>query len=251
MKRFENKVVLVTGGNVGIGLATARAFAREGARVVISARRETEGVEAVKRIQAEGGVSSFFRGDVASEADVAATVAHAVSKFGHLDVVFNNAGVEGTVGPIATLSAADFDETFSVNVRGSWLVIKHAAPHLAATRGAIVNNASVAADVGVAGTTIYAPSKGAIVSLTRTAAIELIASGVRVNAVSPGPIETDMGQRFFGSLDNMRSFAKTRVPSGVSGTPEDIAQAVLFLASAEARYIVGQTLTVDGGMTSQ
>jgi NAD(P)-dependent dehydrogenase (short-subunit alcohol dehydrogenase family) len=251
MKRFEGKVALVTGGNVGIGRATAEAFAREGAKVVVSARREVEGIAAVKSIRDAGGEATFFRADVASEADVAALVEHVIHKYGQLDVVFNNAGIEGKLGPIATLTTADFDETFAVNVRGSWLVIKHAAPHLAATKGAIVNNASVAADVGMAGTTIYASSKGAIETLTRTAAIELIPTGVRVNAVSPGPIETDMGQRFFGTLDNMRTFARTGVPVGVPGRAEDIAEAVLYLASPEARFVVGQTLTVDGGMASQ
>ncbi len=251
MKRFEGKVVLVTGGNVGIGRATAEAFAREGAKVVVSARREVEGIAAVKRIAESGGEASFFRADVAIEADVTALVAQVIRKYGRLDVVFNNAGIEGKLGPIATLTAADFDETFGVNVRGSWLVIKHAAPHLATTKGSIVNNASVAAVVGMAGTTIYAASKGAIETLTRTAAIELIGTGVRVNAVSPGPIETDMGQRFFGTLDNMRAFASTAVPSGVTGHPEDIAEAVLYLASAEARFVVGQTLLVDGGLSSQ
>jgi len=251
MKRFEGKVVLVTGGSVGIGRATALAFAREGAKVVISARREAEGVAAVKEIQAAGGSASFVRADVASEADVKAMVAHAVAQFGKLDVVFNNAGIEGKIGPIDTLSAADFDETFGVNVRGSWLVMKHALPHLTATKGTIVNNSSVAADLGMAGTTVYAASKGAITTLTRTAAIEFAKAGVRVNAVSPGPIQTEMGARFFGSLDNMRGFAQSSVPLGVPGSPSDIAEAVLYLASAQASFLTGQALTIDGGMLSQ
>jgi len=251
MKRFEGKVVLVTGGSVGIGLATALAFAREGAKVVVSARREVEGIAAVKDIQAAGGLANFVRADVALEADVVAMVAHTVKTFGKLDVVFNNAGVEGKLGPIETLGVADFDETFGINVRGTWLVMKHALPHLTATKGAIINNSSVAADLGMAGTTIYAASKGAITTLTRTAAIEFVKAGVRVNAVSPGPIQTDMGARFFGSLDNMRGFAKTAVPLGVPGVPTDIAEAVLYLASPQASFVVGQTLTIDGGLLSQ
>ena len=251
MKRFEGKVVLVTGGSVGIGLATALAFAREGAKVVVSARREVEGIAAVKQIQSAGGLANFVRADVALEADVVAMVAHTVKAFGKLDVVFNNAGVEGKLGPIETLGVADFDETFGINVRGTWLVMKHALPHLTATKGAIINNSSVAADLGMAGTTIYAASKGAITTLTRTAAIEFVKAGVRVNAVSPGPIQTDMGARFFGSLDNMRGFAKTAVPLGVPGVPADIAEAVLFLASPQASFGVGQTLTIDGGLLSQ
>jgi NAD(P)-dependent dehydrogenase (short-subunit alcohol dehydrogenase family) len=236
---------------VGIGRAAAEAFAREGAKVVISARRETEGIAVAKSIQAEGGVATFVRADVAKDADVIAMIAHAITTYGRLDVVFNNAGIEGKLGPIATLTGADFDETFGVNVRGTWLVMKHALPHLTQTKGTIVNNSSVAADLGMAGTTIYAATKGAITTLTRTAAIEFIAAGVRVNAVSPGPIETDMGARFFGSLDNMRGFAKTAVPVGFPGAPADIAEAVLYLASSQARFVVGQTITVDGGMVSQ
>jgi NAD(P)-dependent dehydrogenase (short-subunit alcohol dehydrogenase family) len=251
MKRFESKVVLVTGGNVGIGKAAALAFAREGAKVVVAARRESEGVAAVKEIQAAGGTASFVRADVASEKDVANMIASTVKAFGKLDVVFNNAGIEGKLGPIGTLSASDFDETFGVNVRGTWLVMKHALPHLTETKGTIVNNSSVAADLGMAGTTIYAASKGAVTTLTRTAAIEFIKAGVRVNAVSPGPIETDMGARFFGSLDNMRGFAKTAVPLGIPGSPADVAEAVLYLASPASSFVVGQTLTVDGGMLSQ
>ena len=158
----------------------------------------------VKEIQATGGLAGFVRADVALESDVAAMIAYAVETFGRLDVVFNNAGVEGKLGPIETLSVADFDETIGINVRGSWLVMKHALPHLTATKGSIVNNSSVAADLGMAGTTIYAASKGAITTLTRTAAIEFAKAGVRVNAVSPGPIQTDMGARFFGSLETER-----------------------------------------------
>lgn len=249
MSRFAGKVVLVTGGNVGIGRAAAEAFAREGAVVVISARREAEGIAAVERIQAAGGAASFVRADVSREEEVAALVAQTVSAHGRLDVVFNNAGIEGKLGPIGTLAAADFEETFAVNVRGTWLVMKHALPHLRATRGSIVNNTSVAADIGMAGTSIYASSKGAVSSMTRAAAIEFIQAGVRVNAVSPGPIETDMGSRFFGSIDNMRGFAKTAVPAATPGTPADIAEAVLYLASPQAAFVVGQIFTVDGGMS--
>ena len=251
MMRFDNKVVLVTGGSVGIGKATALAFASEGAKVVVAARRENEGIAAVKEIQSAGGTAAFVRADVAIEADVANMIAFAVKQFGKLDAVFNNAGIEGKNGPIGSLDAADFDSTFGVNVRGTWLVMKHALPHLTTTKGTIVNNSSVAADLGMAGTTIYASSKGAVTTMTRTAAIEFIKAGVRVNAVSPGPIETDMGSRFFGSIDNMRGFAQTSVPAGVPGVPTDIAEAVLYLASTQSKFVVGQTLTVDGGMLSQ
>lgn len=251
MRRFEEKVVLVTGGNVGIGKAAALAFAREGAAVVISARREAEGIAAVREIRDAGGTASFVRADVASEADVIAMIERCVAQHGGLDVVFNNAGIEGRNGAIETLGASDFDETFAVNVRGTWLVMKHALPHLQKRGGSIVNNSSVVAEMGMAGTTIYAASKGAISALTRAAAMEFIKSGVRVNQVVPGPIETAMGTRFFGTVENMRGFAQSAVPSGTTGTPEQIAAGVLYLASAEASFVVGQSLTIDGGLLAQ
>ena len=190
----------MTGGTSGIGREAAKAFAREGAKVVISGRREPQGQAVVAEIQTAGGQASFARGDVGNEPDVIAILDHVIATFGRLDVVFNNAGIEGQLGPIENVGPADFDEVFRINVRGTWLVMKHSLPHLRKSGGSIVNNSSVVADIGIAGTTIYSASKGAVHSLTRSAAIEFIKSGVRVNAVSPGPIETDMATRFFGSM---------------------------------------------------
>ena len=251
MKRFESKVVLVLGGNAGIGRATAEAFAREGAKVVVAARREEQGVAVVQAIQKAGGTAKFIRADVAKEADVKAAVDGTVKEYGQLDVLFNNAGIEGKNGPIGTLGTADFDETFGVNVRGTWLGMKHALPHLVKTRGNIVNNSSVVADVGFSDFTIYSASKGAVNALTRAAAIEFISQGVRVNAVAPGPIVTDMATRIFGGLESLQAVAKQAVPVGTPGDPEDIAAAVLYLASPEAKFVVGQVLTVDGGLTAR
>lgn len=248
---FQNKVVLVTGGSVGIGRASALAFAAAGAAVVVAARREAEGVAVVKAIEAAGGRGSFVRADVSNEADVVAMVAHTIAKWGRLDVLVNNAGIEGKVGPIDTLTAADLDETFGVNVRGTWSSMKHALPHLTQSKGNIINLTSVVADIGMAGTSIYAASKGAVSTMTRATAMEFIKSGVRVNAVSPGPVETDMGARFFGSIDNMRGFAEANVPAGAAAQPADIAAAVLFVASNDARFMVGQIVTVDGGLSVQ
>lgn len=251
MSTFAGKVVLITGGTAGIGRETANAFARKGAQVVISGRREGEGHAVVAEIRAAGGQAHFVRGDVGIEADVVAIVAQAVATYGRLDVVFNNAGIEGRLGTIDAVSAEDFDEVYRINVRGTWLVMKHALPHLQTTRGNIINNSSVVADIGFAGTTIYSSSKGAVHALTRAAAIEFIKQGVRVNAVSPGPIETSMAARFFGSIESARAFAQTGVPAGTAGQPSDIAHAVLYLASPDSQFVVGQILTVDGGLSVQ
>lgn len=249
MKRFESKVVLVLGGNAGIGRGTAEAFAREGAKVVVAARREDQGVAVVQAIQKSGGTAKFIRADVAKEADVKAVIDGTVKEYGQLDVLFNNAGIEGKNGPIGTLGTADFDETFGVNVRGTWLAMKHALPHLVKTRGTIINNSSVVAEVGFSDFSIYSASKGAVTALTRAAAIEFISQGVRVNAVAPGPIVTDMADRVFGGLESLKAVAKQAVPVGTPGEVEDIAGAVLYLASPEAKFVVGQILIVDGGLT--
>ena len=251
MKRFDSKVVLVLGGNAGIGRATAEAFAREGAKVVVAARREEQGVAVVEGIQKAGGTAKFVRADVAKDADVKAAVDQTVKEFGRLDVLFNNAGIEGQNGPITELGPADFDETFGINVRGTWLAMKYALPHLVKTGGNIVNNSSVVAEVGFPNFSIYSASKGAVSALTRATAMEFIPQGVRVNAVAPGLIATDMAARVFGGLDGLRARSKDAIPTGAPGDVDDIAAAVLYLASPEAKFAVGEVLTVDGGLTAR
>ncbi len=251
MKRFEGQVVLVTGGGTGIGRAAAEAFAREGARVVVAGRREEQGVAVVKAIQAAGGTASFVRADVAKEKDAVAAVDFAVKTYGQLDVLFNNAGIGGNNGPIAELKAEDFDVTFTTNVKAVWLLMKLALPHLAKTKGSIVNNGSIVADIGLTGLTLYSATKGAVHTLTRTAAIEFIQSGVRVNAVAPGPVGTEAAVAMFGSEAKFEEYFKAKVPAGRTGKPAEIADAVLYLASPQASFVVGQILTVDGGFTAQ
>ena len=192
-----------------------------------------------------------MRADLAVEADIVAAVQQTLLQHQRLDVLFNNAGIEGTGGPVSSIEAAMIDQVLAVNVRGLLLAIREAVPHLKKTQGVIINNSSVVADIGFAGTSIYSASKGAVHALTRTVAMELIKDGIRVNAVSPGPIETAMGERVFGSLDNMRAFAAAGLPAGAPGQPSDIAAGVLFLASPESRFVVGHVLTLDGGLTAQ
>ena len=251
MKRFESKVVLVTGGSSGIGKATAEAFAREGAKVVVSARREKEGVEVVKGIQAAGGTAKFIRADVAVDAEVKALIDQTVAAYGRIDVLFNNAGIEGKNGPLSSFEGKDIDETFGVNVRGLLLATKYALPHLTKSKGNIVNNGSVVAEIGFPNAAIYSATKGAVHALTRAAGIEFISKGVRVNAVAPGPIETDMATRVFGGVEALRAVAKQTVPVGTPGAVDDIAAATLYLASPESRFVVGQVLVVDGGLTAR
>src|SRR5262249_42455301 len=192
MKRFEDKVTLVTGGTSGIGKAAALSFAAEGSRVVVAGRRETEGTAVVADIRRHGGQATFVATDVARDADVRKLVDSALSSYGRLDVAVNNARTEGVVGPITELDEAAGARAGDVNLKGTWLSMKHEIPAMAERGGAIVNVATIGALVGIPGTTIYAASKGGVIAMTRAAAIEWAAKGLRVNVVSPGAVETDM-----------------------------------------------------------
>jgi len=188
---------------------------------------------------------------VAVDAEVKALVDQTVAAYGGIDVLFNNAGIEGKNGPLSSFEAKDIDETFGVNVRGLILATRHALPHLIKSKGNIVNNGSVVAEIGFPNAAIYSATKGAVHAFTRAAAIELIGQGIRVNGVGPGPIVTDMATRLFGPEAQMRELFKTRIPTGAPGEVADIAEAVLYLASPEARFVVGQILLVDGGRSIQ
>src|ERR1044071_3682896 len=202
MNTFTNKVALVTGGTSGIGAATALAFAREGAKVVVSGRREKEGKEVVASIKKHGGEGMFVKADVSKEADVTALVKKTLTTYGRLDAPVHNAGVEGDVGKQThEQSVANYRDVMDINVLGVLLSMKHeVSAMLQNGGGSIVNNSSVAGLIGFPGVGVYVASKHAVIGLTRTAALEYATKGVRVNAVSPGAIETPMFDRFSGAL---------------------------------------------------
>ena len=247
-----NKVALVTGAGSGIGRATALAFARAGYSVVFSDRDEIAGEAAEREAAAIGAASKFVRCDVADEADVETLVAETVSCFGRLDVAFNNAGIEGQPASTADCTVENFDRTIATNLRGVWLCMAHEIRQMLAQGdgGAIVNCASVAGLVGIAGLPAYVASKHGVVGLTRTAALDYAARNIRVNAVCPGAIVTPMLERFMGSSEEARANVIANEPVGRLGQPQEIAAAVLWLCSREASFTTGQALAVDGGWTA-
>lgn len=249
--RFEGKVALVTGGSSGIGRAAALAFAREGARVVV-ADVTAAGEETAAQIRAGSGDGVFVRADVSSAADVAAMVRAVVRHYGGLDAAFNNAGIEGRMAPTVDCTEENFDRTIAVNLKGIFLCMKHEIPEmLKRGGGAIVNNASVAALVGFAGLPAYCASKGGIVQLTRTAALELAQSGIRVNAVCPGVIRTPMVDRLTENVPAVEAQFIALEPVARMGRPEEVAAAVLYLCSDEASFVTGIAMPVDGGFVAQ
>ena len=246
-------IVLITGALTGIGRATALAFAKEGATVVVSGRREPEGQALAAELKAQGAAdAAFIRADVRDEADVRALVEQTVTRFGRLDAAVNNAGTEGTNGPIAEQSAENYAAIFDTNVRGVLFSLKHEMrAMLAQGSGAIVNLSSVAGQIGFAGASVYVASKHAVEGLTKSAALEGAAAGVRVNAVAPGPVQTDMMERFLGRNEDAKAGLLAAIPAKRAGTVDEIAQTIVFLASDKARYLTGQSIAVDGGFTAQ
>ncbi len=229
MKEFEGKVALVTGGGSGIGRATSLAFAREGAQVVIGNRNVQRGEETVSMIRDAGGTASFKRTDVLVAAEVKALVDHAVTTYGQLDVAFNNAGIEGEVKPtLVDQTEANFDAVMGVNVKGVWLSMKYEIPRmLDQGGGAIVNCSSVAGVIGFPGLGIYVASKHAVIGLTKTAALEFSAQGIRINAVNPAVIDTEMVDRFTDGMNMKKDDLTTFHPIGRLGRVEEVAEAVL------------------------
>ena len=248
---MKDKIILITGGTSGIGKATALKFAAAGAKVVVSGRRDSEGQAVVTEIKAAGGEAIFIKADIAIEAEVAALVAQTVATYGRIDIAFNNAGVELS-GPITEASEADYRRVFDINVWGILASMKHEVPvMLKQGGGVIINTSSVAGQIGMAGAGIYIASKHAVDGLTKAAAIEYAKQGIRVNAVSPGAIVTDMLDRFTGGSAEATSYMNSLHPIGRLGRAEEIANAVFFLASDEASFITGTALAVDGGFLAQ
>jgi NAD(P)-dependent dehydrogenase (short-subunit alcohol dehydrogenase family) len=244
---MSKPVVLITGALTGIGRATAVAFARDGARLVVSGRRDAEGQALAQELRGLGAEAEFVKADVRREDDVRQLVDRTVARFGRIDVAVNNAGTEGQPGPLTEQSAETYAATFDTNVLGVVLSLKHELRAMYAQKhGSIINVSSVVGHFGLPGVAIYSASKHAVEGLTKSAALEAAGGGVRVNAVSPGPIETPMLNRFTGSDENKNAFLQTN-PLKRAGTPEEVAQTILFLASDKASYVTGQSLGVDGG----
>jgi len=240
-------VVLITGALTGIGRATALAFAREGARIVVSGRRDDAGEALVTELRALGAEAEFVRADVRRDDEVRGLVDHTVARFGRLDVAVNNAGTEGKLGPLTEQSAETYAATFDTNVLGTVLSLKHELRVMQAQgAGSIINLSSTVGQKGAAGASIYSASKHAVEGLTKAAALEGAAFGVRVNAVAPGPVETGMLNRFTGNADRKAGML-AGVPLKRAGTADEIADAIVFLGSAKASFITGDILGVDGG----
>src|ERR1700677_1563984 len=248
---MSERVVLVTGALAGIGRATATAFAREGATVVASGRRDEEGKAFAAELRALGAEAEYIRADVSIEDDVQALVDGTVKTFGKLDVAVNNAGFTGNPGQLATQTLEAYDAVFGTNVRGLFLSLKHELRVMTQQGfGSIVNLSSTFGERGGAGAALYSASKHAVNGFTRSAALEVAAKGIRVNAVAPGPVATEGLQRFTGGEEQRYAAMVATVPAGRLGHVDEIADVIKFLASDGARFVTGQIVAVNGGKTA-
>lgn len=251
-KQFEGKVALVTGASSGIGRASALAFAREGAKVIVADVLVEGGEETVRMIKEAGGEALFVKTDVSKTSEVENLIHKAVETYGRLDCASNNAGIEGQSAPTADCSEENWDRTININLKGAWLCMKYEIPQmLKQGGGAIVNTASVAGLVGFQGLPAYSASKGGIIQLTRVAALEYAKAGIRVNAVCPGVIRTSMVERLQGGQAEAEAGFIAMEPVGRMGKPEEIAEAIVWLCSDAASFVTGHPMVVDGGLVAQ
>ena len=252
MTTMQGKVAMVTGASTGIGRAAALAFAREGAQVALGDVDGERGAATVAEVAALGGEAIFIRADVSDAASVADLVRGTVDRFGRLDFAFNNAGIEGSQAPTADCTIENWNRTIAVNLTGVFLCMREEIPRmLEHGGGVIVNNSSVAGLVGFAGIPAYTASKHGILGLTKTAALEYAAQGIRVNAVCPGVINTEMITRFTHGDATAADQLLATEPIGRLGTPDEIADAVVWLCSERASFVTGQALAVDGGFVAR
>ena len=250
--RLTGKVALVTGGSSGIGRATAQIFAREGAKVVVADVGVEGGEETVRLITAAGGEAIFVKTDVSQSAEVEAMVKKAVDTYGRLDCAFNNAGIEGALQLTSDYDEAAWDRVLSINLKGVWLCLRAEIRHmLSQGGGAIVNTASAAGLVGIQGISAYVASKHGVNGLTKTAALEYAKSGIRVNAVCPGGVDTPMVKRVFGDNPQFAEAAAAGEPVGRLAQPAEIGEAVVWLCSDAASFVTGLPMAVDGGWVAQ
>src|ERR1700720_4618177 len=247
---MNTSVVLITGGLTGIGRATAVAFAKEGARVVVAGRWDAEGKALEAELRGLGAEASFIKADVRCDDEVRDLVDQTVARFGRLDAAVNTAGTEGQPGPVTQQTADSYAATFDTNVLGTLLSMKHELRVMQAQgSGSIVNISSTYGHLGARGASVYAASKHAVEGLTKSAALEAAGSGVRVNAVAPGPTETAMLDRFTGNAERKAGLV-AGVPLQRAGDPDEVAQAIVFLASSKSSFTTGQVLSVDGGKSA-
>lgn len=247
--QFENKVVLITGGNRGIGLAAAADFAAEGGKIAIAARNRETGEKSAGLVN---GI--FIRTDVSVEEDCRNAVEETVKKFGRLDILVNSAGIIYRNRNVESTTLDEWNRTFDTNVKGTFLMTKYALPELRKTKGTVVNLSSYVGLVGFKGASAYAASKAAIVNFTRSAALDYALEGVRINCVCPGSVSTDMIEQAWiqhGDYEEAKRMWESKHPMGRIAAPEEISKAILFLAGSGASFITGTVLPVDGGITAE